>query len=149
MDYKHTCDTIFTHFQSITNNIYGFGRLFWLLHFLNFYPSIFVFTRPNDGWTGLYIKLWLLQCMSTKLLSLATEPLTYTVNVTECVYTSKEKTHPHTCTCCWCRSLGQLAEKKRFIAINYVCSTMFAPAIHTAQDSSNDFCKCLCYLKTN
>ena len=21
-----------------------------------FYPSIFVFTRPNDGWTGLYIK---------------------------------------------------------------------------------------------
>ena len=22
-----------------------------------FYPSIFVFTRPNDGWTGLYIKL--------------------------------------------------------------------------------------------
>ena len=23
-----------------------------------FYPSIFVFTRPNDGWTGLYIKLW-------------------------------------------------------------------------------------------
>ena len=23
-----------------------------------FYPSIFVFTRLNDGWTGLYIKLW-------------------------------------------------------------------------------------------
>ena len=23
-----------------------------------FYPSIFVFTRPNDGWTGLCIKLW-------------------------------------------------------------------------------------------
>ena len=22
-----------------------------------FYPAIFVFTRPNDGWTGLYIKL--------------------------------------------------------------------------------------------
>ena len=22
-----------------------------------FYPSIFVFTRPNDGWSGLYIKL--------------------------------------------------------------------------------------------
>ena len=37
MDYKHTCDTIFTHFQGITNNIYGFGRLFLLLHF---------FTRP-------------------------------------------------------------------------------------------------------
>ena len=25
-----------------------------------FYPSIFVYTRPNDGWTGLYIKLWLI-----------------------------------------------------------------------------------------
>ena len=23
-----------------------------------FYPSIFVFTCPNDGWTGLNIKLW-------------------------------------------------------------------------------------------
>ena len=31
MDDKHTCDTIFTHFQGITNNIYGFGRLFLLL----------------------------------------------------------------------------------------------------------------------
>ena len=63
IDYKHTCDTIFTHFQGITNNIYGFGRpfIFLLLHFtrpLYFYPSIFVFTRPNDGWTGLYIKLF-------------------------------------------------------------------------------------------
>ena len=37
-----------------------------LLHFFTrpppvhpyFCPSIFVFTRPNDGWTGLYIKLW-------------------------------------------------------------------------------------------
>ena len=24
MDYKHTCDTLFTHFQGITNNIYVF-----------------------------------------------------------------------------------------------------------------------------
>ena len=35
---------------------------FLLLHFLPFHPyfcpSIFVFTRPNDGWMGLYIKLW-------------------------------------------------------------------------------------------
>ena len=50
----NTCDTIYTHFQGITYNIYGFGRL--LLYFLPvhpyFYPSIFVFTRPNDGWTG-------------------------------------------------------------------------------------------------
>ena len=37
----------------------------WFLHFFTrpppihpyFYLSIFVFTRPNDGWTGLYIKL--------------------------------------------------------------------------------------------
>ena len=45
--------TIFTHFQDIYNNVYGFGD--FLL--LNFCPSIFVFTRPNDRWTGLYIKL--------------------------------------------------------------------------------------------
>ena len=63
MGYKHTYDTIYTHFQGITNNIYGFGRPFisLLLHFLPvhpyFYPSIFVFTRPNGGWTSLYIKL--------------------------------------------------------------------------------------------
>ena len=39
--------------------------LFLLLQFFTrsppvhpyFYPSIFVFTRPNDGWMGLYIKL--------------------------------------------------------------------------------------------
>ena len=29
MDYKNTRDTIFTHFQGITNNIYGFGRAFF------------------------------------------------------------------------------------------------------------------------
>ena len=57
----NTRDTIFTHFQGITNNIYGFGRPFFAPSFFThppyFYPSIFVFTRPNDGWTGLYIKL--------------------------------------------------------------------------------------------
>ena len=68
MDYKHSCDTIFAHFQGITNNIYGFGRPFFsLLHFFNnhpppvhpyFYMSIFIFTRPNDGWTCLYINVW-------------------------------------------------------------------------------------------
>ena len=54
----NTCDTIFTHFQGIINNIYGCGRPFLLLHFFT-RPPIFlpVFTRPNDGWTGLYIKL--------------------------------------------------------------------------------------------
>ena len=71
MDYKHTCDTIYTHFQGITNNIYGFGRPFFLhLNFVtrppifrttsiySFLPvHIFVFTRPNGRWTGLYIKL--------------------------------------------------------------------------------------------
>ena len=49
MGYKHTCDTIFTHFQGITNNIYDFGRRFFAIFF----------TRPNDGWTGLYIELCL------------------------------------------------------------------------------------------
>ena len=53
----NTCDTIFTHFQGITNNVYGFGRPFLLLHFLPVYLFIFVFTRPNDGWPDLYIKL--------------------------------------------------------------------------------------------
>ena len=41
--------------------------LFLLFHFFThplpvhpyFCPSIFVFTRPNDGWMGLYIKLCL------------------------------------------------------------------------------------------
>ena len=56
----------YTHFQGVTDNIYGFGRPFFLLlHFLPlpspvhpyFCPSIFPFTRPNDGWMGLYIKL--------------------------------------------------------------------------------------------
>ena len=37
MGYKHTYDNIYTHFQGITNNIYGFGRPF-------FAPSFF--TRP-------------------------------------------------------------------------------------------------------
>ena len=47
MDYKHTCDTIYTHFQGITNNIYGFGRPFLLLHFLPVHhPSTNISTRP-------------------------------------------------------------------------------------------------------
>ena len=37
MGYKHTYDTIYTHFQGIYNNIYDFGRPF-------FSPSFF--TRP-------------------------------------------------------------------------------------------------------
>ena len=43
MDYKHTCDTFYTHFQGITYNIYGFGRPF-LFRFL--YPSTHISTRP-------------------------------------------------------------------------------------------------------
>ena len=39
MDYKHTCGTIVTHFQGITNNIYGFG--FLPVH----HPSTHIFTR--------------------------------------------------------------------------------------------------------
>ena len=61
----NTYDTIYTHFQGTTNNIYGFERLFFIFLLLHlffyasttrppyFYPSIFVFTLPNDGWTGL------------------------------------------------------------------------------------------------
>ena len=61
----NTFDPIYTHY------IYGFGRLLLLNSFTRppyFYPSIFVFTRPNDGWMGLYIKLchqcvhYLLRC---------------------------------------------------------------------------------------
>ena len=40
MDYKHTFDTIYTHFQGITNNIYGFGRPFF------FAPSFFARPQP-------------------------------------------------------------------------------------------------------
>ena len=43
MDYKHTCDTIFTNFQGITNNIYGFRRhIFLPTH----HPSTHISTRP-------------------------------------------------------------------------------------------------------
>ena len=52
-------DTMYAHFQGTTNNIYGFGRPFLLLCFTRrptFLPSV-VFTRPNDGWMGLYINL--------------------------------------------------------------------------------------------
>ena len=55
--YKRMCDT---HFQSITDNIYDFGRPFLLLIFCQsiyfFTPG---FTHPNDRWKGFYIKLWL------------------------------------------------------------------------------------------
>ena len=61
-----TRDTICTHFQCITNNIYGFGKSIFcsFIFYLSitcppiyFYPSILVLTHPNDGWTGLCIKL--------------------------------------------------------------------------------------------
>ena len=44
-NYKHTCDTIYTHFQGITNNIYGFGRSFFLLRFFTC-PPIFLPVYP-------------------------------------------------------------------------------------------------------
>ena len=40
----NTHDTIYTHFQDITNNIYGFGRSF--CSFIFFYPSTNISTRP-------------------------------------------------------------------------------------------------------
>ena len=44
MDYKHTCDTIYTHFRGITDNIYGFRRLFAPSFF---YPFTHISTRPQ------------------------------------------------------------------------------------------------------
>ena len=49
MGYKHTFDTIYTHFQGITHNIYGFGRpfIFLLLHvFARPQPVLQISTRP-------------------------------------------------------------------------------------------------------
>ena len=43
MDYKYTCDTIYTHVQDITINIYGFGRAFFS-QFI--YPSTHISTHP-------------------------------------------------------------------------------------------------------
>ena len=55
--------TTYTHFQGITKKSMVWKtfapNLFTRLPPVHphFYPSIFVVTRPNDGWTGLYIKL--------------------------------------------------------------------------------------------
>ena len=40
-NYKHTCDTIYTHFQGITNNIYGFGRPFCSFIVLPIHPYFY------------------------------------------------------------------------------------------------------------
>ena len=45
MVYKHTRDTIYTHFQGITDNIYGFGRLFCSLIV---YPFSHISTYPQQ-----------------------------------------------------------------------------------------------------
>jgi len=46
MDYKHTRDTIYSHFWGITENIYGFGRTFIFCLFI-FYSSTHISTRPE------------------------------------------------------------------------------------------------------
>ena len=43
MGYKHTYDTIYTRFRGITNNIYGFGRLFTRPQ-----PVLHISTRPHS-----------------------------------------------------------------------------------------------------
>ena len=48
----HTCDTIYTHFQGITNNIYGFGSPFLLLHFFTCSP---IFLHVHNGF---YLSKW-------------------------------------------------------------------------------------------
>ena len=63
MGYKHIYDTLYTHFQGTNNDIYGFGRHFFLCSFIFvtsppiLLPVHICFTHPNDGWMGLYIKL--------------------------------------------------------------------------------------------
>ena len=48
MDYKHTCDTIYTHIQGITNNIYGFGTPFCSFIFVPVHhPSTHISTGPQ------------------------------------------------------------------------------------------------------
>ena len=56
MDYKHTYDTIYTHFQGIANNVYGLGRPFFCSFIFlpvdqYFYLSIFVLLiQMMGGW---------------------------------------------------------------------------------------------------
>ena len=50
--YKHTCDTIYAHFQGITNNIYGFGRPFFAPSFC--YPSTHISTRDRASTIQMY-----------------------------------------------------------------------------------------------
>ena len=45
-DYKHTCDTIYTHFQGITNNIYGFVRNCFVPSFFTHQP---IFLPVHNG----------------------------------------------------------------------------------------------------
>ena len=45
MDYKHRYDTIYTHFQGIIDNIYGFGKPLFAPSF--FYPSTHISTHPQ------------------------------------------------------------------------------------------------------
>ena len=56
MDYKHTCDTTFKAYLIISMVLEDLFCSFSVLSVHPyFYPSIFVFTRPNDRWMGLYI----------------------------------------------------------------------------------------------
>ena len=70
-DLKWTTNTHLTlfslDFKAILTISMVLEDLLLVLHFLTrppyFYPSIFIFTRPNEGWTGLYIKLCLGVCV--------------------------------------------------------------------------------------
>ena len=46
MDYRHTYDTIYTHFWGLTYNIYGFGNIFGLSFFIR-PASTHISTRPQ------------------------------------------------------------------------------------------------------
>ena len=50
MDYKHACDTIYTHFWGITDNIYGFGRPFFAPSHIFTRPQQFLPVQMTGGW---------------------------------------------------------------------------------------------------
>ena len=63
-----------------------------------FCPSIFVFTRPNDGWTSLYIKLWL--CITIISSSKCLPPITQVLASDNMLGT--HMVHESIPECAWC-----------------------------------------------
>ena len=118
--YKHTCDTIYHHFQCILT--ISMVLDFLLLHLFThpppihpyFYLSIFVFTRPNDG---LCIKLCIIHnmhfCQNCKICDFG-RGMTHAVN-----------------------SLDSYFCDSYIIACAEICNVL--PGLHQS-NVSNDFC---------